>query len=181
MTKSFWMAASLLTISALACGGNTTSGTGGGSGNSSLDGAWDIAFTGGPYQTGKLTVAGGTGILSLDGDRCGGHEGVSITLDSSGTSGAGSDDCGGQFNVAKSGAAISAFGGIGGSWTYGSSPATCVMTIAGSQFNGSCTRGEEVDDFLVGSISGTLSTDGNSLSGQTSEDDSNVQFAAARR
>ncbi|MEO7110594.1 MAG: hypothetical protein ABI183_09165 [Polyangiaceae bacterium] len=181
MNKWILIFGSMLGVAALGCGGNEA-GTPSASASSSLDGAWDLVFTGGPYQTGTLSVSGATGILTLDGGRCGGHEGISATLSSDGENADGNDDCGGAFTITKSSSAVSAFGGIGGTWRFGSeSAASCTMTISGSTFLGSCAQNGEVDRFLVGDITGTLSADGKTLAGSTTASGTATQFAATRR
>jgi hypothetical protein len=181
MNKWILIFGSMLGATTLACGGNET-GTPAASASSSLDGAWDLVFTGGPYQTGTLSVSGATGILTLSGGRCGGHEGISATLSSDGENADGNDDCGSTFTVTKASNAVSAFGGVGGTWVFGSeSAAGCHMTISGSTFDGSCVQNGDVDRLLVGDISGTLAADGKTLAGTTTASGSAAQFAATRR
>ena len=149
-----------------------------------IDGTWDIVFTGGPYQTGTLSIAGSSAILTLEGGRCSGTENVSGNFNTAGDTFNGQDSCGQTFVVNRTSTASSSFGQLGGHWAYGDkSGSPCTLDVSQGSFAGTCTSGIGVDGILLGKIQGTLSSDGNTVVGVTTPPSGSqqTQFAASRR
>ncbi len=160
-------------------------GTGSDAGSSvtGLDGTWDIVFTAGIYTTGTMVISGGDVTIDLTGytgpcDKSGTTH-LAATVGNDATTLDGADTCKRTFSFQRTSQNASQYGQLGGGWT---SPSGCSVLVTGTKFSGACPTSSNAYYKTLGTVLGTLSADGNTITGQSVPTDGSgtFEFAATR-